>query len=1381
MNLLLHNKSYHRIILMVMFFGFLNSILIAGLPKTKKSNQNITSKSSSAFATVKGNNVTIAMSNSGSLIDYHVRGDSGMTLAKTKPLSDMGVQTVFQSSIWVSAINSRTDSLVGVFGDYTDDMHPGEWESDPGDYTDPKYKIYTVDIDMLNAPEYYSDFQNWPTDQGAPFVDVDGNGIYNPLPTGTDYPKFYGDTVSWWVSADSNPVYKANVGTPPTNIEFQTMAYSFNRPLTAPKYDNVVFYKVLMINKGDDTLKEVLTGIWSDPDLGYASNDFVGIDVARSMAFAYNDGADDQQEAYYNAPEQSVALGIDLLQGPMMDCSSDGYIDIILTGTDLDNDPVEISIVDNPKFGSIEYITNSQQTNGSQTQTTWRYTPNQNYIGPDSFTYVANDENSSSNLGSVNISVVDASGEKLPAVVYPNGGEYLVPGRTYNLLWRRGSLTSSDEIGPVSFEKTNIGLFKGGSQIDILASGELTSSYTWTIPTNITSGTDYQIRLRNMTGGEISYTDLSDQYFTIAPVTLTYPNGGEVLMKGSTYDITWDGDFLVDTGIQIYKGNTKIAELAGGTGKVNSWSWTIADTLANGVDYKIRIYDAGVGEEEDYSDSFFTISTSSSSELKSNQVPTVTNQSLNARVNESCTNAQMFGEIYPNKKNLPLSSFSFYLNGDATFTDPDDEEEFRNYMKGLSKDGSSYPYDISGLLYDQKFPLYGDPTSAAGHSTNNPIDGNYATAADRRMSMNTGPFIMAPNDSQEVVFAFIHDFGTNPIDALDSLKVTDSQLQSDYDNQFSIFNVSDSASISLQASASSGYAPLSVSFDGSDTSPLEILSWDFDNDGEIDSKSFTPTYVFDTPGEYAVQVSMQFKDFINGLSTYSTLTDSLVINVLSPNPIVENKSYSINEDTETIISLSGNDPQNLDLSFEIEKAPSNGVFNLSENLLTYKPNQNFVGQDSLKYSASNANYKSNIGTININVVAVDDDPTTFDVVATTNEDSSININLSADEYDGDDYSFTIKTNPSNGQLSEVDGTSVTYSPNANWFGVDTFTYEASDDKFAKINIATVAITVNPVNDLPETYDMVINSYEDQVTTITLDVYDVDGDTLTVINTSPSNGVISSKLGNLFSYTPNEDYNGSDSFTYYVNDGELDSNTSNVTINLTPVNDASSEFEVSEDYKVNTPQGDRWTILTNNLIATPKNQQDSLEFKWEESFDIDGDIIKYRMIGFDALEFLTMENWTTDLKLLWSIKDLVSNTDTVNVANGSWMIIATDGEFFTESNDGNPVELSINGSALIPDNYVLNQNYPNPFSSSTTISYDMPETQKVMIRIFDVRGRLIRTLTNEEQNAGFKSVVWDGKNDDGKTVSAGIYFYQMYAPSSLDFNGLTSTKKMIKLN
>ena len=261
----------------------------------------------------------------------------------------------------------------------------------------------------------------------------------------------------------------------------------------------------------------------------------------------------------------------------------------------------------------------------------------------------------------------------------------------------------------------------------------------------------------------------------------------------------------------------------------------------------------------------------------------------------------------------------------------------------------------------------------------------------------------------------------------------------------------------------------------------------------------------------------------------------------------------------------------------------------------------------------------------------------------------------------------------------------------------------------------------------------------------------------------------------------KNYFGSDTFTYYVNDGELDSNTSTVSIAISPVNDASSEFTASEEYTVNSSSGDELIITTNHLIANPQNEQDSLQFNWEESFDIDGDLIQYRMIGYDALEFLTMDNWIEDLTLSWSIKDLVSYTDTVNVASGSWIIVATDGEFFKESNFGNPMELSINGSALVPDEYTLNQNYPNPFSTSTTITYDMPETQKVMIRIFDVKGRLIRILANEDQKAGFKTVIWDGKNDDGDQVSAGMYFYQMHAPSSLNFNGLTATKKMIKLD
>jgi len=526
---------------------------------------------------------------------------------------------------------------------------------------------------------------------------------------------------------------------------------------------------------------------------------------------------------------------------------------------------------------------------------------------------------------------------------------------------------------------------------------------------------------------------------------------------------------------------------------------------------------------------------------------------------------------------------------------------------------------------------------------------------------------------------------------------------------------------------------------------------------------------------------MKFKDFVNGYSTLSTLSDSLVINVLSPNPVVQDKSYTVNEDTATTITLTGSDPQGAQLTYQIEQVPVNAIASLSGASLSYTPNENFVGQDSVKYSASNANYQSNIGTILIQVNTVDDDPTTFDVTATTDEDTAVDINLSAEEYDGDAYSFTIKQSPSHGTLGAISGSTVTYTPNADWFGVDTFTYEAADDRFGKINIATAAITVNPINDAPTTNDMSIASYEDQETTIPLDVNDVDGDNLThSIVTDVSNGS-TSLGGSTVTYIPNKNYNGNDSFTYSTNDGTLASNTSTASITLSAVNDASSDFTASEDYVVNSSDGEEWIITTNNLIATPQNEQDSLQFNWEESFDIDGDQIQYRMIGYDALEFLTMENWMTDLTLSWSIKDLVSYTDTVNVASGSWVIVATDGEFFKESNFGNPMELFINGSALVPDEYILNQNYPNPFSDSTIITYDMPETQKVMIRIFDVRGRLIRILANEDQNAGFKTVMWDGKNDDGDRVSAGIYFYQMHAPSSINFNGLNTTKKMIKLD
>ena len=96
-------------------------------------------------------------------------------------------------------------------------------------------------------------------------------------------------------------------------------------------------------------------------------------------------------------------------------------------------------------------------------------------------------------------------------------------------------------------------------------------------------------------------------------------------------------------------------------------------------------------------------------------------------------------------------------------------------MQGLRKDGSAYPTEIAGDLYDQKFCFYGDPEVA--HSSANPVDGNYAASADRRFLMSVGPFTMAAGDSQEVVFGIFHAAGGDALSSVAYLTQVDQLAQ----------------------------------------------------------------------------------------------------------------------------------------------------------------------------------------------------------------------------------------------------------------------------------------------------------------------------------------------------------------------------------------------------------------------------------------------------------------------------------------------------------------------------------------------------------------------------------------------------------------------------
>jgi len=101
-------------------------------------------------------------------------------------------------------------------------------------------------------------------------------------------------------------------------------------------------------------------------------------------------------------------------------------------------------------------------------------------------------------------------------------------------------------------------------------------------------------------------------------------------------------------------------------------------------------------------------------------------------------------------------------------------------------------------------------------------------------------------------------------------------------------------------------------------------------------------------------------------------------------------------------------------------------------------------------------------------------------------------------------------------------------------------------------------------------------------------------------------------------------------------------------------------------------------------------------------------------------------------------------------------------------------VNIAGANDIPTVYKVHQNHPNPFNPVTTLRYDLPEDGLVNITVYDVMGRVVRTLVNMEQNAGFKSIQWNATNNEGQPVSAGLYLYTIQA------GGFRQTKKMVLL-
>ena len=272
-------------------------------------------------------------------------------------------------------------------------------------------------------------------------------------------------------------------------------------------------------------------------------------------------------------------------------------------------------------------------------------------------------------------------------------------------------------------------------------------------------------------------------------------------------------------------------------------------------------------------------------------------------------------------------------------------------------------------------------------------------------------------------------------------------------------------------------------------------------------------------------------------------------------PIANNDSYSTAENTSLVISAPGlllNDTHSSGstLTAVWVSNPINGTLILNPNgAFTYQPKADWYGTDSYTYKANDGLSNSNIATVTIKVNQVNKPPVCSDVTLKTDENVPGQASPNCTDAEGSPLSFSLASQPGHGTAS-IEANKLVYSPAAYYNGADSFTYKANDGQ-ADSNVATVRVTINLVNYAPVADAKSVQTDQNKSLPITLTGSDVDGDPLTffIVN-QPANGALSGTLPELI-YTPNQDWNGTDSFTYKANDGQLDSNIASVTILVNP--------------------------------------------------------------------------------------------------------------------------------------------------------------------------------------------------------------------------------------
>ncbi|WP_309089110.1 tandem-95 repeat protein [Phenylobacterium sp.] len=299
-----------------------------------------------------------------------------------------------------------------------------------------------------------------------------------------------------------------------------------------------------------------------------------------------------------------------------------------------------------------------------------------------------------------------------------------------------------------------------------------------------------------------------------------------------------------------------------------------------------------------------------------------------------------------------------------------------------------------------------------------------------------------------------------------------------------------------------------------------------------------------------------FKVSDGTLWSEQSYTLTVNVNAVNDAPTATAGSASTDEDVTVKGTVAGADVDGDALTYVLASGPANGALTLNpDGSYQYTPNANFHGVDSFSFKANDGSLESSPATVSLTVNAVNDAPTATAGSASTDEDVTVKGTVGGVDVDGDALTYVLASGPANGALTLNPDGSYQYTPNANFHGVDSFSFKAKDGSLES-SPATVSLTVNAVNDAPTATAGSASTDEDVTVKGTVGGVDVDGDALTyVLASGPANGALTLNPDGSYQYTPNANFHGVDSFSFKAKDGSLESSPATVSLTVNAVNDA----------------------------------------------------------------------------------------------------------------------------------------------------------------------------------------------------------------------------------